>query len=301
MLKRTLTGLSLVGIVCICLWIGAAYSTIAIDLLIAIFAILSVYEMCKAFRSTNVHTITLPAMIYAIVAYPIYYFFGLLGLIIALLVAVMVILTVFTFGEIAPAKNSENYNPFDEEERKPKTRTINDLTATVFVLVYPFLFLAASFELTRDYSALWVVLMAIFLPIGADTFAYFVGSTVGGKKLCPKISPKKTVAGAVGALFGGVIVAVVLFLLFEYFAVIPNVGYVAMSDNKIVSAVIYVVLGVLAACVGLIGDLAASKIKRQLGIKDFGNIFPGHGGAVDRVDSIMFTIALLFVALPIIY
>lgn len=301
MLKRTLTGLSLVALVCVCLWIGAVYSRIAIDLLIYVFAILSVVEMSRSFKNAKLYVFTVPAVLYAIGSYPIFYFFGLKGLIIELLAAVVVILTAFTFSEIAPSKNSPDYNPFDEDERSPKTKTVNDLTATVFILIYPFTFLASSFELTREYSALWVMLMAIFLPIGADTLAYFIGSTMGKRKLCPKISPKKTVAGAVGALIGGVLAALLFYFLFEYFAVIPNVGYVPMSDNKIVSAVIYVVLGLLAAVFGLIGDLAASKIKRQLGIKDYGNIFPGHGGVVDRVDSIMFTLVLLFIALPIIY
>ena len=115
------------------------------------------------------------------------------------------------------------------------------------------------------------------------------------------ISPKKTVAGFVGGLFGGMLVAVVMFLLFEQFALFPNAGYIPFTDATWKSALIYLVIGLVGALAGQLGDLAASRIKRALGVKDFGKIFPGHGGVMDRFDSIMFGIVTLLVAFTVIY
>ncbi|HPD02502.1 MAG TPA: phosphatidate cytidylyltransferase [Clostridia bacterium] len=303
MLKRTLTGIVLAAVVVGIIVLGSIVkgASIAIDLLILLFSILAACELFTSFKRAKVYPFFIPVLIMMVAAYPAYRFFGLLGLFITLLASAAVAITMFTFSDTLEPKNSESYNPFDEHERKKNKKTINDLTATVFIMIYPFMFLASTFELTRNYSTLFVTIMAAFLPIAADTFAYFVGSTIGGKKLCPKISPKKTIAGAVGALVGGLICAAVLFLAFEYYGLIDAYGYRHFSDKIGVGVTLYLLLGLLSTVVGLIGDLAESKIKRQLGIKDFGNIFPGHGGALDRVDSIMFTLVLLYAALPLIY
>ena len=125
---------------------------------------------------------------------------------------------------------------------------------------------------------------------------------MGKHKLCPTISPKKTVEGAVGGLLGGIIMSVVFYLLFEYFAVFGDkVAYIPFNEKQWASIFIYVVLGILGGVFSQLGDLAASSVKRKLGVKDFGNIFPGHGGSMDRIDSIMFMLVLLFVAFQIIY
>lgn len=90
------------------------------------------------------------------------------------------------------------------------------------------------------------------------------------------------------------------FLLFDYFGVI-KAGYTGFSDSVAVTAVVYVVLGIAGGVIAEIGDLAASRIKRSMDIKDFGNIFPGHGGVLDRLDSIMFTLIMLFTAFTFMY
>ena len=124
---------------------------------------------------------------------------------------------------------------------------------------------------------------------------------IGGKKLCPSISPKKTVAGFVGGLFGGMLVAVIMFLLFERFELFPESGYVPFTDATWKSALIYLAIGLVGALAGQLGDLAASRIKRALGIKDFGKIFPGHGGIMDRFDSIIAGVIVLLVSFSIVY
>ena len=140
------------------------------------------------------------------------------------------------------------------------------------------------------------------MPVFCDSMAYWVGSTVKGPKLCPKISPKKTISGAIGGLLGAMIAAVAMFLFFEYFNVLPDIGYVPFTtDTPWKSALIYLAIGFVGGIVSQVGDIAASKIKRCIGVKDYGNIFPGHGGAMDRIDSIMYTLVLLLIAFTIIY
>lgn len=127
----------------------------------------------------------------------------------------------------------------------------------------------------------------------SDTGAYFAGTFFGKHKLCPPISPKKTVEG----LIGGIISSALLFMLsgFVYFKI--------MEYNNTIVSINYINLAILGACcalVGLLGDLSASLLKRQSQIKDFGNIMPGHGGVLDRFDSILFVVPFMSFALKYI-
>lgn len=123
----------------------------------------------------------------------------------------------------------------------------------------------------------------------ADTGAYFVGTFFGKHKLCPEISPKKTVEGLVGG-----IVSNALFMML--------VGYIlsVLGKGLVVNYVLLAVLGVINAVLGTIGDLTASLMKRQCGIKDFGKIMPGHGGALDRFDSVVFVAPFMAAVLSIV-
>lgn len=112
-----------------------------------------------------------------------------------------------------------------------------------------------------------------------DCGAYFVGVTMGKHKLCPKISPKKTVEGAVGGIFISMLVTAIIARLF--------------SPNNIL---ILVIITPILCVTGIVGDLLASVIKRRVGIKDYGKIIPGHGGIMDRFDSILL-IAPIYVIL----
>ena len=207
---------------------------------------------------------------------------GYLGILMSFAVSAFAALVIFTFAD-------------------PERNTPKDLFATMFVLVYPGVLISLAWMLIQRYSAVYAIPFAIFMPVGADTFAYWFGSMIGGRKLCPSISPKKTVAGFVGGLFGGMLVAVIMFLLFEQFALFPNAGYVPFTDATWKSALIYLAIGLVGAVAGQLGDLAASRIKRSLGIKDFGKIFPGHGGIMDRFDSIIAGIIVLLVSFTVVY
>lgn len=114
-----------------------------------------------------------------------------------------------------------------------------------------------------------------------DSGAYFVGTFFGKHKLCPEISPKKTVEGAIG----GVLTVGLVFAVYAFFYRMV-MGYQGISFE--VNYLYLVLMGFGCGVLGIVGDLSASLIKRQFGIKDFGNIMPGHGGLMDRFDSVLF-------------
>jgi len=136
---------------------------------------------------------------------------------------------------------------------------------------------ACLIELRCLRDGLWWTLTIVPAIMLADTGAYFVGRAVGRHKLAPTLSPGKTWEGYVaGVITGGVMTA----LLASLWRVVPGAG-------TTVSGVHGLILGLLIAILAPLGDLAVSMIKRQVGVKDSGRIIPGHGGALDRVDSIL--------------
>ena len=120
----------------------------------------------------------------------------------------------------------------------------------------------------------WLVLITAFVT---DIMAYFSGYFFGKHKLCPKISPKKTIEGSIGGTLGTMIVSG----LFGYF-VMPEIMVHCM------------IMGALGAVFSQFGDLTASIFKRKMGIKDYGHLIPGHGGILDRFDSVLFTAPLIY-------
>lgn len=132
--------------------------------------------------------------------------------------------------------------------------------------------------------------LALCLSWIADSGAYFAGTFLGKHKLCPKVSPKKTVEGFIGGMLTNGIFVVIFNLVY---AKICASNGLDIDVNYIASFL----LGMCCASIGLLGDLSASIIKRQCGIKDYGKLFPGHGGMVDRFDSVMFVVPFTYFAL----
>lgn len=165
------------------------------------------------------------------------------------------------------------------------------LLHTLFAFIYPQLLVVFFYLLVlwtvsgpRYWSGVTALLM-LFVPSAlSDTLAYFWGRAFGRRKLCPEISPNKTVAGSVAGLVGGGIGGALLWL----FAVL-------VSPGGAPGGAVFIFSGLLLAFLSQIGDLAASYIKRAVGVKDFGRLLPGHGGVMDRVDSTLFVAPLVCV------
>lgn len=154
-----------------------------------------------------------------------------------------------------------------------KNITIEDITITLFGIFYiPFLFQHIIYLDGSIY--IWLIFITAW---GTDTFAYIFGNLFGKNKLCPKLSPNKTIEGSLGGVFGSVLLTIIFA---KYFGL--------SSLWKLI------ILSAIGAIIAQLGDLAASKIKRITGIKDYGFIMPGHGGILDRFDSILFTSPFIY-------
>ncbi|HJB53062.1 phosphatidate cytidylyltransferase [uncultured Oscillibacter sp.] len=163
------------------------------------------------------------------------------------------------------------------------------LTTAIFAgLVFP-LMLSCMLRLRMvPYIGMLLVFFPLCISFGSDTFAFFAGLLFGKHKLTP-VSPKKTVEGAIGGLIGGVIGMMIM----------PFVGGMVISD-AFMSPTMAVAFGLLGSVVSQIGDLSFSVIKREFGVKDYGNLLPGHGGILDRFDSVTFVAPFVWLLLELI-
>ncbi len=164
--------------------------------------------------------------------------------------------------------------------------------AAFFEFIYAPVLLSFIFVIREGWSyGVYLVWLVFFCSWGSDTCAYCVGVLFGKHKMAPKLSPKKSIEGAVGGVAG----AAVLFGLYTYFIINPFTEEVFRIHLG--SAMC---LGAAGALVSMIGDLAASAVKRDYGIKDYGKLIPGHGGIMDRFDSVIIAAPLIFIGLALI-
>ena len=146
----------------------------------------------------------------------------------------------------------------------------------------------------NGYSVSFFFVLIFLLPWMADGGGYFIGSKFGRRKLCPNISPKKTVEGAVSGVLIGTVVPLIEGLIFTFFFFDKTVS---------VNYVNFAIIGLLGSVISILGDLSFSLIKRSCNIKDYGSLIPGHGGMLDRFDSVIFTAPLIMILdtlLPIV-
>lgn len=164
-----------------------------------------------------------------------------------------------------------------------KKHTAADGAVTLFGGFYT-AYLFSYFIILRNLDAgAYMLVLAIIGAVGADTAAFIIGSKFGKKKLAPAVSPNKTVAGSVAAFAGSTVLCTV-------FGVILR----ALGIFRLLPLYHYIVIGVILGAVSQVGDLCASAIKRYCGIKDFGNIIPGHGGILDRFDAYLLTVPVIY-------
>ena len=140
-------------------------------------------------------------------------------------------------------------------------------------------------------DGLFLLVMAAIGSWGTDAGAYFTGYLFGKHKLAPEISPKKTVEGAIG----GVVTCVLLFVIY---GLVYDTCF--LKDQGTVSLGVLALLALVCSVVSMVGDLSASYIKRACNIKDFGHIMPGHGGILDRFDSMLLVAPVIYIAVQIL-
>lgn len=262
MFLRTIVGLGLVGLLVGIIYFGGLFQCICFSFA----AVTMVYEVKRVLMHKSLSPFMLPAYVFAISSSIIEYYLGYFWLMVLYVACVIAMISERIFN---------------------KTRTTQDALAGLLLFIYPlsfygFMVLLGSFDSIAQVKL--AVLMTFICPLMGDTFAYFIGTLFGKHKLCPYISPKKTVEGSIAGLFGG---------LFG--------GYAVFLINRIIGAditlAVVLTIGFLCGGLGQIGDLFASCIKRWVNIKDFSLIFPGHGGMLDRLDSVLFCAPVVYLCL----
>ena len=157
-----------------------------------------------------------------------------------------------------------------------------EIMAAFFAFVYVGVMLSYVY-LIRDMKHGLILVLLIFVSSwGNDTCAYLVGRAIGKHKMSPILSPKKSIEGLIGGIVGAGILGVVFGLIYNHFMQVAH------------SVWIFALIGAVCALPAVIGDLAASAIKRNNDIKDYGKLIPGHGGILDRFDSIIFTAPIMY-------
>ena len=274
MLKRTITGIGIVIVTVgffLCKYFldmpvfeGVFLKTVTIgdilfDLFILIMAVVSTYEYERAISDKLLKTEKVIIFIYPFAVYISYCFKGLGWAFGAMLFLFLLLLAqlVFEYDKIS----------------------LESIGISLFTMIYPSTILVSLLVINR-YPTLEPLLMVFAITPCADTFAYFVGSIVKGKKLCPNISPNKTVSGFIGGLIGGMIASLLVYFIFTEKGAIFN--------SVFLEVLLFAGAGIACALLTAYGDLVESVIKRKLGIKDMGKILPGHGGMSDRIDGLTF-------------
>ena len=158
------------------------------------------------------------------------------------------------------------------------------MVANLFSLIYAPVMLSFIYLIREDFEhGAYIVVMVFIASWISDTGAYFVGSTCGKHKLAPVLSPKKSVEGSIGGIVCAAGIGALYALLLERLGLCPA-EYIW----------VFAIIGGLGSIISQLGDLGASAIKRQTGIKDYGKLIPGHGGIMDRFDSVIVTAPLIY-------
>lgn len=275
MKKRLLT--ALVGVIVAVGWMFTAY-TPAYSAILAVFAAAGAYELAKVFGADNiVFRILCIALGGGAVLYADYrqYIKIPLFAIIAAAVLVSLIIMVLNFKTL-------------KFEQVACSLFGSVLTGEAMACIIMFRDVYVTFpQRYTKADGIFFILFAFFSSWISDGAALFAGKAFGKHKLAPSISPKKTVEGAIGGVIGNIVFSTALYFVFKYkFNLSQYIGIAEIIAGAAVLSVISV-----------FGDLAASTIKRHHGVKDFGNLLPGHGGVMDRFDSSVFVFAALWAAI----
>ena len=264
MTTRILTGIGLLALLFIALYFGGW----VFALLWVASVCVAMYEEFHALYQAGHRPVAWPSWVALIIAIP---GFMLLTELAGMLVLMMLVMfTMMTVGVGVIFRN------------EPKLEDLLMSLLPLFSIVLPGMCMLGLARIVPVAEKRIFLSLAFLIPVVGDSFAYFGGVRFGRVKLVPEISPKKTVEGAVAGLIGSIITAVAVFLIAS---AISNHGLPFYH---------FLILGLLGGLVGQIGGLFASIVKRHCRIKDFGHIFPGHGGMMDRLDSILFVSVLIY-------
>ena len=260
-ITRTLSGLVYITL----LLIATSYSAHSFFLLFGLFLLIAIYEFCQLIHISKIIPLLLGVILYSLgTYYRTNKTNDILLLIATLFVSVKCLLLLF-------------------DSKKEKLDSISKYIYLIGYVILPFIIITKIPFGIRGYNP--KIIISIFILIWTnDTFAYVVGKSIGKHKLLEKISPKKTVEG----FFGGIVFCVLASCLLSKYYIEATIF-------------IWIIISLIVVVFSTLGDLIESKFKRMAGVKDSGNIMPGHGGMLDRLDSIIFVAPFIFLFYQILY
>lgn len=300
MKKRIITGAGIFAVL-VCLFLAKMFWTtealvltrtgrtitagaVVFNLALFVMAEVGTFEMVRAMGERMLFIEKIIALVFPMIAFSVANFAGAVYTfaLVAVYGMLTVALTVFAFKEA----------------------TLESVGLTMLCLFYP-TGLIVTLVAVNQMAGFEALLLVFAVSPLCDTMAYFVGSALKGKKLCPEISPNKTISGAIGGIVGGIIGGLAVYYFSGW---LYGSGVIAGTRLTVgagwADALIFASAGAIFAGLTELGDLAESVIKRKLGIKDMGSMFPGHGGMLDRIDGLSFVApvaALIFcVIIPLI-
>lgn len=258
MLKRVLSGVVLIPIVIYIVLYAPSYWILAVSTLITFLALLEFNNL--GLHKTRDKTFDYLGALSGAGLVPLLFFCGKEAFLAALAGLVFLLFLYGLFG------------------KRELSDSALDVSSKALGFVYLSLPLSYLAPLAGLEEGRWWLLFLLVVIWSNDTFAYFTGKKIGKHKLAPVISPKKTVEGAIGGVIGGAVAGLLL------------VHFSGMDSDPLSTVLITVAVGLVA----MAGDLAESLLKRGAGVKDSGSIIPGHGGVLDRIDSLIFPVPLLY-------
>ncbi len=297
MKTRLLTSLCIVLIIALLFVFEVFVSPYFFDAFFLVISTLAAYEMSMLLTrmgrfNNSIVILIYPALVAVASVLGLYYNINIGDiLLINLALAVLVFLLCFLWGVIFKKQTINEMRIREIKDQKFAKFSFKKALNTLIGLLYPtFLFLTmillnhfdeVGFGNIADFDgriAVFIILTAFLIPMFTDSFAMLCGMLIGGKKLVPKISPNKTISGAIGGSIFCVLLSACVYLILgsiDYFAsVISNI---AIWE--------YLIIVVIGSVVAQAGDIFESFLKRKAGVKDSGKLLPGHGGMLDRIDS----------------
>lgn len=268
MKQRVITSVIALGVLAVALFL---FETIFVNIIIAAISVIAVYELLSATGCMKMKSISIPSILLSALI-PFITYQGVQRY--QMVICYVYVIVLF----IGLLRNHQ------------KLEFSKLAISFMLSLVVPFALSTLIYMRDRHGGTLglFFVLVALCSAWGSDTCAYFVGSKFGKHRLAPVISPKKSVEGAIGGAVGGTLMN--LLLVWGYSLVCRQVG-TPISINYLLLAVVSPVFSVSS----ILGDLSASVIKRQNNVKDYGSIMPGHGGIMDRFDSVLTVAPLVYI------
>lgn len=266
--KRIVSGLTGAAFALIILFFNQNYPWI-INLITSTISVLAIKEILSLIGISKNYTISIPTLIFV----PMLPLFGYsVGW-----ELIFYVYTIIVFSALMLNKSL-------------KINDIFTLYAMSIIISFSFFKIVDLRDYGNQYGTFYVFLSLVIAWM-SDTGAYFCGKYLGKNKLCPDISPKKTIEGFIG----GIVVCLICVSLIT--AVFNNYLF---YEKQQINYLLILLLGLTGSVISCLGDLCFSMIKRRYQIKDFGNLMPGHGGVLDRFDSIIFVVPYVYIFLKLI-